>query len=779
MKKRVLSMLLAFTLCFSTVPMTAFAQGTEVVAEQEEQQEETEPAAVQEEVEAVATPETPVDESTTAEDSVTDEEIDIVSPADESVSGGDAGEQNTEVDSENDAAVQAVQALIDALPDEVTAENADELQTQQAAIDEAMAALTEEQIAALDMERYDAICAALTKLVAVQDGEHIHPICGATCNDGEKHTNVTWTPTKVLTDDMEAGNYYLTTNITLEHQWAPTNNINLCLNGHNITFTKNDSEATDQNVIVIKNVRLNLCDAHGQGAVIAAVNESTGTLCGGVYIENGVFNLYNDAKINAHDYGVWINQNGSFTMYGGTVTGKAREGVHVSQAAEFDMKGGEISGCETNGGVLVMGRSTSDSYSRVGGKFNMTGGKICNNTSTDAENGGGVTVYYGQYGYGSFTMEGGEISGNTAKNGNGGGVYIKCNASNPSYYPGGFTMTGGTISGNTASGKGGGVYVEANKSSMKNIAMFYFGRDAKITDNTVSNVYLCDNNTITISWYKLKSGAHIGVTLENLPEEGAYTVIATSANNGYLEDAITSDNADYTILRSGDEVIIYSKTTKLHSVSYTNNINAGTATVTITDVAGGNYNVSGSTTFNIGKATITVTPKVDQKTIYGMADPELKYSSAGAENSEVPAFTGALSRADGTNAGKYDITLGTLALADNSADNFMAANYELKLADTAVQFEIVPKTLDKTDLEFTDSTITKTYDGTTECTTATVRIKQSAIVYKNDDLPTVKGTYAYNSANVKEATEVTFTSDEASNNNYMLFRRYFLLRLCN
>lgn len=38
MKKRVLSMLLAFILCFSTLPMTAFAQEADVATEQEEQQ---------------------------------------------------------------------------------------------------------------------------------------------------------------------------------------------------------------------------------------------------------------------------------------------------------------------------------------------------------------------------------------------------------------------------------------------------------------------------------------------------------------------------------------------------------------------------------------------------------------------------------------------------------------------------------------------------------------------------------------------------------------------
>lgn len=508
MKKRVLSMILTLILCFSTLPMTALAQEPDVVAEQGDPAEEQEEQ--QQEQQQVAAP---------------------VEPTAESVSDSDAGTQDNAADDEKKAAVQKVQALIDALPETVTVENADELQAQLMAIDEAMAALTEEQIKALDMERFDAICAALTGLVAVQVEEHVHPICGTTCNDGKNHQNVTWTPTSVLTDDMAAGNYYLTTDITLSQPWVPKNNVNLCLNGHNITFTKNTSngDVCDSNVIVIKNIKLNLCDAHGQGTVIAEKGAS-GDKCGGVAIEeNGVFNLYDGAKINAHDWGVWIDSQGSFTMYGGTVTGKEREGVHVSQAAEFNMKGGEIRDCEIGGGVLVMGRSTSNSNSLVGGQFEMTGGKICNNTSTGAENGGGVTVCYGQYGSGIFNMEGGEISGNTAKN-----------------------------------GKGGGVYVETDRST-KDVAMFIFGRNAKITNNIDSNVYLCDNNTIVISWYGLESGASMGVTLEKLPAEGDYTVFATDARSHYVEGVITSDVAGYKTLCSDNEVILYSERTKLHT----------------------------------------------------------------------------------------------------------------------------------------------------------------------------------------------------------------------
>ena len=135
MKKRVLSMLLAFILCFSTLPMTAFAQEADAVAEQEEQQE-TDSAAEQEEAEAAAAPgeETPAATPGT-EDSTAGEAPDTVEPSVESVSDSDAGTQDTSADDEKKAAVQKVQALIDALPDEVTVENAESVGAQLEAID--------------------------------------------------------------------------------------------------------------------------------------------------------------------------------------------------------------------------------------------------------------------------------------------------------------------------------------------------------------------------------------------------------------------------------------------------------------------------------------------------------------------------------------------------------------------------------------------------------------------------------------------------------------------
>lgn len=91
----------------------------------------------------------------------------------------------------------------------------------------------------------------------------------------------------------------------------------------------------------------------------------------------------------------------------------------------------------------------------------------------------------------------------------------------------------------------------------------------------------------------------------------------------------------------------------------------------------------------IEPAAITVTPDAVSKT-YGADDPVLTYGVSGAVNSETPAFTGALARAEGKNVGDYAINQGTLALADK--DTFKAGNYKLTLATTPVNFTITKAT---------------------------------------------------------------------------------------
>lgn len=72
------------------------------------------------------------------------------------------------------------------------------------------------------------------------------------------------------------------------------------------------------------------------------------------------------------------------------------------------------------------------------------------------------------------------------------------------------------------------------------------------------------------------------------------------------------------VVKDGANVILASE----YSVSYADNINAGTATVTITDVDGGNYNVSGSTKFTIDKGTYPGTVSKTVNLIKGRSDAQ-------------------------------------------------------------------------------------------------------------------------------------------------------------
>lgn len=568
MKKRVLSMLLAFILCFSTLPMTAFAQEADAVTEQEEQQEaapaaepeeqqEADSAEEQKEAEAVAAPgeETSSDKSTTAatpgtEDPTAGEAPDTVKSTGESISDNDAGTQDTAADDEKKAAVQKVQALIDALPETVTMENAESVSAQLEAIDEAMESLTEEQIAELDMTRLHAVSEAMNAPMTVAAGEHTHFLCGKdTCNRVGGHTETTkvtfqaWNGTSELPEVV--GNYYLMNNVTLSEAWTPVDGVVLCLNGYNITLAySNDC------IIPKTGSTFTLCDCQNGGKI----THSNGYRGSGAFVAGGsTFNMYggsitgNTARTGA---GVRMYNNGTFNMYGGNITGNEAKnftsnsenvgiggGVCMEKNSTFNMYAGTISNNtgEYGGGV----------YSYDGSVFNMSGGTIENNQATGKNTafggGGGVNIVGN-----TFNMSGGTIRDNNT-NAYGGGVYVGSN----------FNMTGGEITGNEANKFGGGVYVK----SAYGMGHFTVSGSAKVSDNTTSNVYLPDGATMAIGQGGFDNTASIGVTPENLPTVGSYVAIATgAANGGYRDGTFINDQnqntGDCEFQQVGDQILL-------------------------------------------------------------------------------------------------------------------------------------------------------------------------------------------------------------------------------
>ena len=591
MKKRVLSMLLAFFLCFSTLPMTAFAQETDAVVEQEEQQEadsaeEQEeqqeadsaeqqgadsaegqekqqvavPAAEQKEAEAAAAPgkETSSDKSTTA-----GEAPDTVKPTVDSVSDSDAGTQDTSADDEKKAAVQKVQALIDALPETVTVENAESVGAQLEAIAEAMESLTEEQIAELDMTRLNAISEAMNAPMTVAEGEtHIHYLCGGDkCNEvghteTDKVTFKAWEGTSAL--PKAVGNYYLMNDVTLSSEyWDHDNGVVLCLNGHTITV-----EAKDSGIIVGNGKTFTLCDCKDSGKITHGT-DSNGEKCRGVDVSQGTFNMYGGSITgNTANTGAGVSMyNGTFNMYGGSITGNEAKnlttnsdnvgiggGVYMEQNSTFNMYDGTISNNtgEYGGGVNINSKSV----------FNMRGGTIENNKATgrNASFGGGGGVNIAGSTEDTFNMSGGTIKGNTT-NTYGGGVYGGWN----------FNMTGGEITGNGAAKYGGGVYVE---STYRNMGNFTVSGSAKVSGNNTSNVYLPDGATMAIGQGGFDNTASIGVTTKTSPAQGSYVAIATGADGDYKDGTFTDDQntGGCKFQQVGDQILLVNGTLHQHPI---------------------------------------------------------------------------------------------------------------------------------------------------------------------------------------------------------------------
>lgn len=552
MKKRVLNMLLAFILCFSTLPMTAFAQEADVATEQEadsaeeqeeqqgadsaegqEEQQEAAPVTEQKEAEAAAAPgeETSSDKSTTA-----GEAPDTVESAVESVSDSDAGTQDTGADDEKKAAVQKVQALINALPEEVTEENAERVSEQLEAIDEAMAELTEEQRATLDMTRLHAISEALNTPMMVAEGEHIHPVCGAICTDENGHSNVTWTATSTLNSDMDAGNYYLTADVTLDETWRPKSGTALDLNGHSITVD------ADGDAIIVSN---------GYSFTLTDCNSS-----GGVH-----YFTKNTEKNN-----LWepVETGGTITVTGGVIT-------HSSGK---------------NGSGIVMQAGTNN------GTFTMYGGTICGNYSTVA--GAGVRATYGK-----IIMSGGAISGNVAaKNSSGGGVYLNGNG-------GSFDMSGDAkITENATNKFGGGVNVTGVAGGK---ASFTMSGNAQITGNmcfgsacggaglyaTNGELTMNDNATISDN-HSLQDRGYGGGVFVSIGATFTMNDNATiSRNSAYIES--TSDyRKNY-----GGGVLVLGGTFNMNGGSISDNMAENGAGVYVGD------NSSSTGTFTMNGGTIT------------------------------------------------------------------------------------------------------------------------------------------------------------------------------
>ncbi len=200
----------------------------------------------------------------------------------------------------------------------------------------------------------------------------------------------------------EAGDYYLTTDVTINGPWEAPNGVALCLNGH---ILRNTAESAPVTVNTRYQVVITDCmywddpryyDVDGLGAWKLR--------------EDGTETPYstNGGVITGVDRCLYVNDNGSLHMFGGNCVGasgnKSGPGVSVSDYGLFYMYSGTIQGnVHHYTGKDTASKPAVKEYDGGGGMFIDIGAQvyiggdsiIAYNSTLYSNNGGGIYNYCG------------------------------------------------------------------------------------------------------------------------------------------------------------------------------------------------------------------------------------------------------------------------------------------------------------------------------------------------------------------------------------------------
>lgn len=501
-----------------------------------------------------------------------------------------------------------------------------------------------------------------------------HPICGASCTDGNSHVNDYYNkwlasdygtdakslvllvggPTSTSGDTLDTnrsdwvlpeGTYYLKDDIHIDKTIRIGGEVTICLNGHDICVDKDVAAfKIDPKNQVSKGGKLKLTNCQERCGEIKSNN--TDKRGNGVNILYGTFDMYG-GKIKGCYRGVFVDSSSTFNMYGGEISENEANGVTLnnSSTARFNMYGGEISR-NTDYGVEIMSSGIFNMYGGVikdnpskiehigvwcqGGTFNMSGGVISSCTR-------GVHVTctddnISRSGVGSFEMSGGTITGNKI------GVSLFTRYNSKEYSTNNitksskFTMTGGEIKNNTDIG------VDMGYNRLENFhagGELTVGGTAKIQDNSnmnassYGNVYFRYGEIKLASSPALTKGAYIGITTPDrtLPTEGNPLLIV---ENGFSQDEVAgyfhSDRDGYVIKCADTDSSHTIHTLNLtvsphtHSWQYTK---ADKSTISVT------CNGTGTCAYQTTPATVTISTdktKYDVETITVAPKAVLTYS---------------------------------------------------------------------------------------------------------------------------------------------------------
>ena len=322
-----------------------------------------------------------------------------------------------------------------------------------------------------------------------------------------------------------------------------------------------------------------------------------------------------------------------------------------------------------------------------------------------------------------------------------------------------FTITKAELSGVTVS-LGGWTYGDTAKTPTVS---------GNLGGGNVTYQYKADNASTYTSTvptnagtYTVKATVAESANYKAATATGSFTIAPKTVTNAAV--TLSQTSYAYTGRAFQPSVTVKDGTTVIpaseYTVAYTDNINVGTATVTVSDRAGGNYVVSGTATFTITKAALSgVSVSLGGWTYGDTAKTPIVSGNLG--NANVTYQYKAADAADETYANVVPTNAGTYTVKATVAES---ANYA---AATATRnFTIVPKAISKATVEnigeqeFTGRTITPTVtvkDGTVVLTDA-----DYSVAYANNiDAGTANVTIT-GKGNYTGSTSVKFTIAQAA-----------------
>ena len=462
---------------------------------------------------------------------------------------------------------------------------------------------------------------------------HEHAVCGKTGCTEEDHDNTLWIP---LTYDSEKqrlqyggkslekptynnkytlpeGNYYLFADITLDGSIEISGNVNICLNGHTISTKLYNS------VFDISSYKLAVCDCStGHSGKIEIIDNHSKTKSSIVVGLNAAQLCLYGGTIQGGDYGVYSSSGSSVKLFGGSITGNTI-GVDGSSYDSLTIGGDAKVIDNTTKNLKLFDKSviridkSLTSNAQIGiSTFTKPLANANIKIATGATN---SELDYAQI----FTPDTGEQKYVVTKDEKG-NLYMGLHQHSWTYTTGGDDTIKVTCSAD-------GCNLESDFAATYMVTaptdLTYSGSDkvatVKVSDNATGEEF---PDVPKIVYQKQTGGSF--EEMEGVPKDaGTYRAKITMGNQSawviyaIKEKTVTTPTIEVTtpvtyngtaqkptvVVKDGANVILASE----YSVSYADNINVGNATVTITDVAGGNYNVSGSTTFTIDKGTYTGT----------------------------------------------------------------------------------------------------------------------------------------------------------------------------